>query len=159
MASFTSLPLDYAAEFLRGWPVDGGLEVDYPIATGQTLSLGDLVKPVVQGGKTHIMKTVVGDIAGAAGFGAGIVVRGNGDEKSSAEINKAVVLWGHYIVRTTKFDTTPVTGILAAGVSVVAGTDGKFFLATDNTVPSLGYVLEYKAAVGSIPAEIIVVVK
>ena len=140
MASFTSLPLDYAAEFLRGWPVDGGLEVDYPIATGQTLSLGDLVKPVVQSGKTHVTKTVVGDITAPAGFGA-------------------VVLWGHYIVRTTKFDTTPVTGILAAGVSVVAGTDGKFFLATDNTVPSLGFVLEYKAAVGSIPAEIIVVVK
>ena len=156
MASFTSLPLDYAAEFLRGWPVDGGLEVDYPIATGQTLSLGDLVKPVVQSGKTHVTKTVVGDITAPAGFGAGIVVRGNGDEKSSAEINKAVVLWGHYIVRTTKFDTTTIT---AAGVTVVAGTDGKFFPTAVATAPGLGYVLEYKAAVGSIPAEIIVVVK
>lgn len=155
MASFTSLPLDYAAEFLRGWPVDGGLEVDYPIATGQTLSLGDLVKPVVQSGKTHVTKTVVGDITAPAGFGAGIVVRGNGDEKSSAEINKAVVLWGHYIVRTTKFDAS----IVAAGVTVVAGTDGKFFPTAVATAPGLGYVLEYKAAVGSIPAEIIVVVK
>jgi len=156
MASFTSLPLDYAAEFLRGWPVDGGLEVDYPIATGQTLSLGDLVKPVVQSGKTHVTKTVVGDITAPAGFGAGIVVRGNGDEKSSAEINKAVVLWGHYIVRTTKFDTATIT---AAGVTVVAGTDGKFFPTAAAAAPGLGYVLEYKAAVGPIPAEIIVVVK
>lgn len=156
MASFTSLPLDYAAEFLRGWPVDGGLEVDYPIATGQTLSLGDLVKPVVQSGKTHVTKTVVGDITAPAGFGAGIVVRGNGDEKSSAEINKAVVLWGHYIVRTTKFDTATIT---AAGVTVVAGTDGKFFPTAVTTAPGLGYVLEYKAAVGALPAEIIVVVK
>lgn len=155
MASFTSLPLDYAAEFLRGWPVDGGLEVDYPIATGQTLSLGDLVKPVVEGGVTKVTKTVVGDITAPAGFGAGIVVRGNGDEKSSAEINKAVILWGHYIVRTTKFDAS----IVAAGVTVVAGTGGKFFPTAVTTAPGLGYVLEYKAAVGALPAEIIVVVK
>ncbi len=155
MASFTSLPLDYAAEFLRGWPVDGGLEVDYPIKTGETLSLGDLVKPFVQSGKTVVMKTEAADITAPAGFGAGIVVRGNGDEKSSAEINKAVVLWGHYIVRTTKFDAS----IVAAGVTVVAGTGGKFFPTAVATAPGLGYVLEYKAAVGSIPAEIIVVVK
>ena len=155
MASFTSLPLEYSAEFLRGWPIDGGLETDDPIATGQSLALGDLVKPVVEAGVTKVTKTVVGDITTANGASAGIVVRGNADDKSCAEVGKAIVMWGKYIVRTRKFDSS----ITAAGVHVVAGTNGVFFPASSPTVAYAGYVLEYKAAVGAIPAEIIVVVK
>lgn len=154
--NFSKLTLDYAAEFLRGWPMDGGLELDYPIDAGQQLAIGDLVKTVVVSGVTKVTKTVVGDATASTGRRAGIVVRGNADEKSSAEIGKAVILWGNYIVRTTKFDTTNIT---AAGVNVVAGADGKFVPAATATEDSLGHVIEYRAVAGGRPAEIVVVVK
>lgn len=161
MANFSLAEMEYSAEFLRGWPVDGGLELDYPIATGQSLAIGDLVKTVVNSGVTQVTKTVVGDLALATGTRAGIVVRGNADDKSAAEVMKAVVLWGKYIVRTQKFDQTAVTGILSTadiGKSVIAGTDGKFFLTADPQDAAMGIILEYKAAVGSIPAYIVVAV-
>lgn len=154
MANF-NLPLRYKAEFLRGWPMDGGLEIDHPIAAGQELELGDLVKLVLESGAYRATKTVLADATTEAGFGAGIVVRGNADEKSARDIGKAVILWGHYIVRTTNFDAA----IVAAGGNVVAGADGKFVPASAADVPCLGHVIEYRAASGSRPAEIIVVVK
>lgn len=158
MANFSLAEMEYSAEFLRGWPVDGGLELDYPIATGQSLAIGDLVKTVVNSGVTQVTKTVVGDLALATGTRAGIVVRGNADDKSAAEVMKAVVLWGKYIVRTQKFDTTGITSTSDIGKSVIAGTDGKFFLTADPQDAAMGIILEYKAAVGSIPAYIVVAV-
>lgn len=159
MANF-SLPsgMEYSAEFLRGWPVDGGLELDYPIATGQTLAIGDLVKPVVESGVVKVTKTVSGDEALAIGHGAGIVVRGNGDDKSAAEVMKAVVLWGKYIVRTQKFDTTNINSTALIGSGVVAGANGAFVLAAAAKDAALGTIIEYKAASGSIPAYIVVAV-
>lgn len=154
MANF-NLPLRYKAEFLRGWPMDGGLEIDHPIAAGQELELGDLVKLELESGIYRAKKTLVGDATSAIGANAGIVVRGNADEKSARDIGKAVILWGKYIVRTTHFDAA----IVASGVNVVAGADGKFVAAAAVDVPSLGHVIEYRAASGSRPAEIIVVVK
>lgn len=158
MANFPLTEMEYTAEFLRGWPVDGGLELDYPILTGQTLAIGDLVKPVIDSGTVKVRKTEVGDLALATGTKAGIIVRGNGDDPSAREIMKAVVLWGKYIVRTQKFDTTGITGTGDIGKSVIAGTDGKFFLTADPQDSAMGIILEYKAAVGSIPAYIVVAV-
>lgn len=154
--------MDYAAEFLRGWPVDGGLELDYPIASGQTLSAGDLVKTTVSGGVVYVTKVVNADENTVKALGAGIVVRGNGDDKSCAASNKAIVIWGGYIVRTTKFDTTNIT---AAGVGVIAGEDavgaGRFVAPAAATAgtPVLGTVIEYKAATASEDAQIVVVVR
>lgn len=155
MANF-NLPLKYRAEFLRGWPMDGALEIDHPILAGQELRLGDMVKLVLDGTVYKARKTELADATGAVGANAGIVVRGNADEKSARDINKAVILWSGYIVRTQNFDTVNIT---AAGVNVVAGAGGVLVPAADVDVPSLGHVIEYRAAVGSNPAEIIVVVK
>lgn len=160
MANFSLAEMEYSAEFLRGWPVDGGLELDYPIATGQSLAIGDLVKTVVNSGVTQVTKTVANDALVAnhyAGAGAGIVVRGNADDKSAAEVMKSVVLWGKYIVRTQKFDTTNINTTTFLGRRVTAGDLGVFVLAADDA-PALGRILEYKAAVGSIPAYIVVAV-
>lgn len=154
MANF-NLPLKYRAEFLRGWPMDGALEIDTPILAGQELQLGDMVKLVPDGTVYKARKTELADATGAVGFNAGIVVRGNADEKSARDINKAVILWSGYIVRTTNFDA----GITAAGVNVVAGANGVLVAAASATDPCLGHVIEYRPAVGTIPAEIIVVVK
>lgn len=153
MANF-NLPLRYNAEFLRGWPMDGALEIDHPIAAGQELQLGDLVKLVLETGAYRATKTVLADATDEVGANAGIVVRGNADEKSARDIGKAVILWGNYIVRTTNFDAA----IVASGVNVVAGAGGKFVPVAAG-VPSMGHVIEYRAASGSRPAEIIVVVK
>lgn len=160
MANFPLKEMEYTAEFLRGWPVDGGLELDYPIKANQTLAIGDLVRTVVESGAIKVTKTVANDALVAnnfAGAGAGIVVRGNSDDPSAREIMKAVVLWGKYIVRTQKFDTTNINATTFLGRRVTAGADGKFELAADDA-PALGVILEYKAAVGSIPAYIVVAV-
>lgn len=146
--------MEYPAEFLRGWPVDGGLELDYPIATGQTLSAGDLVKTVIEGGVIKVTKTVTADSALAIGHGAGIVVRGNGDDKSAAASGKAIVLWGDYIVKTQKVADAVVAGdaVIAGGnatVQTVAATDGAFVVAGAATDAAMGVVLEVGGTAGS----------
>lgn len=156
MANFPQA-MEYPAEFLRGWPVDGGLELSYPIASGQTLSAGDLVKPVVASGVVYVTKVVDADELLATAAGAGIVVRGNGDDKSAAASNKAIVLWGHYIVRTQKVDDTVVAKqavVAGSGTSqLVAATDGIFVPVVATTAPEdqarLGYVLEVGGTPGS----------
>ena len=89
MANFTAIS-DYPAEFLRGWPVDGALELDFPIASGQNLKAGQTVI-LTTGGEVTVTT--------ADTVRSGIVVRGNVDDKSVAASNKALVLWGHYIVK------------------------------------------------------------
>lgn len=156
MANFPQA-MEYPAEFLRGWPVDGGLELSYPIASGQTLSAGDLVKPVLSAGVVYVTKVVAADELLATAAGAGIVVRGNGDDKSAAAANKAIVLWGDYIVRTQKVDdsVTALSAVVAgSGTSqLVAATDAIFVpvVATTSVADQarLGYVLEVGGTAGS----------
>lgn len=144
MASNDLNKMDYKAEFLRGWPLDTGLELSrYQLGTSVNVEAGDLVK--VSAGK--LVKVAAAD---AAAF-AGIVVRGNLDDKSVvASGNRPIVLWGNYIVRTQKFSGSPV-----AGAGVVAD-DGVFKPA--GTDAPMGYVLEVITGTGGEPDSIIVVV-
>lgn len=124
--------MDYTADFLRGWPNEGAIESSvYRIATGVDLEAGDLVQVSDNGGVTELVLNTTESNA------AGIVVRGNLDDKSVAASGKAIVLWGGYVVRTTK---------VAAGLSVgdaVSAIGGVFDAATATTLPAqLGTVLE-----------------
>lgn len=128
--------LDYTADFLRGWPNEGAIESSiYPIASGVDLEAGDLVEVSDNGGVTELVLNTTESNA------AGIVVRGNLDDKSVAASGKAIVLWGGYIVRTTK---------IGAGLSVgdsVSAIAGVFDTATSGAAPAtlpapLGTVLE-----------------
>ena len=111
------MQMEYPAEFLRGWPVDNGLELDYPIASGQNLSAG---MTVVTNGSKEVIATT-----GAVPTGFGIVVRGNVDDKSVANARKAIVLWGHYIVKLSKaLCVGGVTTGIAVGERVGADAAG-----------------------------------
>lgn len=116
MANFP-MNMEYPAEFLRGWPVDGGLELSYPIKAAEELSVGMTVKTNASG---EVQATT-----GTTPTGFGIVVRGNVDDKSVAASNKAIVLWGHYIVKLSKdLCTGGVTTGIAVGERVGAAADG-----------------------------------
>lgn len=137
--------MDYRAEFLRGWPNDGGLELSrYPLATGVNVQAGDLV---TVNSSAQIVKVA----ASAAAAFCGIVVRGNIDDKSVAKLGTPIVLWGNYIVRTQAF-----SGSVVVGGGVVAD-DGVFIPAGTNA--PAGYVLQVITGTGGQPNSIVVVVK
>ena len=136
--------MDYKAEFLRGYP-HGGLELDrYELDTGVTVEAGDLVT-VNSGGK--LIKVI--DTAAAA-F-AGIVVKGDLDDKSVALSKRPIILWGNYVVRTQKY-----SGAVAVGAGVVA--DNGVFKPAGANVP-MGYVLQIITGTGGEPNSIVVVVR
>lgn len=136
MANFPAI-MEYPAEFLRGWPVDGALELSYPIKSGQSLKVGNTVTISTAG---EILVT-----AADTAF-SGIVVRGNADDKSVAASNKAIVLWGHYIVKvsTKSADALVVQAdksSFAFGSVVGGSTAGAWGLVAGGN----GVVMEYNA--------------
>jgi hypothetical protein len=142
--------MDYTADFLRGWPNEGALESSgYPIATGQSLEAGDLVV-LTAGGLTK----VVGETNAA-----GIVVRGNVDDKSVGASGRAIVLWSGYIVRTTKIDAA-VMGL--SPMAKVNAVDAVFDVATVTaaaTDSTLGTVLETIIGLNGNPDSAVILVK
>lgn len=157
--------MDYTADFIRGWPNAGALESStYTIATGVDLEAGDLVVVNASG---ELVKT------SAETSMAGIVVRGNLDDKSVEASGKAIVLWSGYIVRTTKIDAavmaldldaTPLARVNAnsAGVFDVvtaAGTPGSPTDAEVQLLGGLGFVLELVPGTGGAPDSAVIVVR
>lgn len=137
--------MDYKAEFLRGWPSGSGLELDrYELDTGVNVEAGDLVKVHTNG------KLIKVPASSNAAF-AGIVVKGNLDDKSVAKIGRPIVLWGHYVVRTQKF-----TGPIANNAGVVA--ENGVFVAAGANAP-MGYCLQTIVGTGGQPNSIVVVVR
>jgi hypothetical protein len=147
--------MDYTADFIRGWPNDGALESStYTIASGVDLEAGDLVSLNASG------ELILN--AAESSF-AGIVVRGNLDDKSVEAAGKAIVLWGGYIVRTTKIDAAVMGGAPMDSVNAVAG--GVFDLATadagtlDHAEAVMGHVLELVPGVNGNPDSAVIVVR
>ena len=136
--------MDYKAEFLRGWPNGSALELDrYELDTGVNVEAGDLMKVHTSG---KLIK-----VAGSSNAAfAGIVVKGNLDDKSVAKSGRPIVLWGNYIVRTQKY-----TGAIVNGTGVVAEA-GIFAAAGVN--PPMGYCLQTVTGTGGEPNSIVVVV-
>ena len=136
--------MEYRAEFIRGWPSNSSLEMNYS-TDDATLTNGDLVI------MTADMKVKRCNAEHGAGV-VGIVVRGPADSKSvrvagglasgngkevAGNGNTCIILWGHYIVRTINFDDTKT---YAAGTALSANATGKFGVASGANV--LGHVLE-----------------
>lgn len=161
--------MEYTADFLRGWPNEGALESStYSVGAahlveGAELEAGDMVTLDTDG--TLIKAT--GEVSLA-----GIIVRGNGDDKSSVASGKAIVLWGGYIVRTTKVDAgvmglnpmDPVnagTGIDPDGVGPLVAPEGIVIPATAATAADavLGFVLEVIPGVNGNPDSAVIVVR
>lgn len=135
--------MDYAAEFLRGWPNSSSAysaELDrFELASGVDVENGDLVV-INSSGKVVLATTEVDN--------AGIVVRGV-ETKDVAKNRRPVILWGAYIVRTTKF-----SGSVApmAKVNAIAGV---FQPAT--TAAHMGTVLQVNPATPGVQAANIIV--
>ena len=149
---------DYTADFLRGWPNEGALETSvYPIESSTDLEAGDLV---VLDSNGELVKT-----SSDNNFAA-IVVRGNLDDKSVKESGRAIVLWGGYVVRTTKITAglgtaDPMTPVIANSSGVFADATGTTLgtSTTDAAVVPLGVVLESDSGGGSNPATAVIVVR
>lgn len=104
--------MERVAEVVRGWPGEGALEYDMTIKTGSTLVNGDVVEMQVDG--------TIDKVSATASERVGLVVKGNGDSSSVLNSNKAVVLWGSYIVRVSN-----AAGTIAPATRVT-GKNGVF---------------------------------
>lgn len=136
--------MDYKAEFLRGYP-NGGLELDrYELNTGVSVEAGDLVT-------VNSSSKLVKVAASADATFAGIVVKGDLDDKSVALSKKPLVLWGNYVVRTQKY-----SGSVTVGGGVTAD-DGVFKAAVANA--PMGYVTQIITGTGGEPNSIVVIVR
>jgi hypothetical protein len=143
------MKMEYTAEVLRGWPGEGALERAEVIKTGSTLVNGDIVEKQADGTVDKISTTETGY--------CGLVVRGNGDAQSSVNSNKALVLWGNYIVR---IKAAQVVGTVTPGVAVAgggAGAAGKFRQATG--APIVGFCLFVQAATATEDAHYVIMVR
>lgn len=133
------MKMEYNVQITRGWPMDGALERNEVIASGQTLSNGDWV--------TKNSDNTV-SLAGATKTGVtGLVVRGNGDSSSCATSNQAVVLWGNF---TAQIKNLP-TGVTFAPGNYLCVQNGKVQLATFGTDPIIGRVLDVNGTQASPP--------
>lgn len=143
--------MEFPFEVLRGWPNDGASDSVEQISTTATgasaLSAGDVV--ALQSDGTVALS------GSAASNTVGFIVRGNGDSKSAiAAGSKATVIWGNFIARTQKYNTA---GTYAPGTNLTAKL-GKLDVAAAGD-PVIGFVKEVVPAVGSEPANIVVVVR
>ena len=150
--------LEYRAEFLRGWPEMSGLHMNYQ-SDDKTLTNGDLVL------MTTDAKIKKCDVTNSVNVG--IVVRGPADDKSvrvaggiagtqGTDVvgggNTCIVLFGHYVTRTTAIDEAAT---FVPGDNVAASATGVFTKATGTA--SLGWVLEVETLANGKKALVILV--
>lgn len=95
------MKMDYTAEVLRGWPADGARERLEIVSAGATLVNGDVVQMQADG--------TVNKVVGVKTRHAGLVVRGNGDSASGANVN------GKFMTQVAK---------AASGVTFTPGAAG-----------------------------------
>lgn len=132
------MKMEYNVNITRGWPMDGALERNEVIASGQTLSNGDWV--------TKNSDNTV-SLSGASAAQAGLVVRGNGDSSSCATSNQAVVLWSNFEAQIKNLPT----GVTFAPGNNLTVKNGKVALGTFGTDPLVGRVLDVNGTQGSPP--------
>lgn len=148
--------MDYPAEFIRGWPSapdSGTRETNrFKAANGFNCACGDLVV-------LNSNSELVAPTNGTLYSNFGIVVRGTTDDKSVRSTRRPIVLWGNYVVRTTKFDPTLVVGDTVVATALTVGGSGVFTAAAAATDANGGTVLQVIPGVGAQPASIIVEAK
>lgn len=135
--------MERTAEVIRGWPYDGALDRAEPITASATLVNGDWVVKQSDGTVNKSSSTATNQ--------AGLVVAGNGDSGSAANSNKAVVLWGNFLVRVSNY-----TAGSWAPNSPVTVKSGKLAIGVPGTDPIIGWCLDVVAASSSTTANIVV---
>jgi len=153
--SFDLSPMDYAAEFLRGWPTapdSGSRETNrFSMASGVECEIGDLV----------VLDASSNVVAPGAQVASGvfIVVRGTLDDKSVNGCRKPILLPGNYQVRTIKTTGPLAVGdeVSAAPVTVGGRTYGVFKKVANPGDPFIGVVLQ--VIVGSAETSYVIDVK
>jgi hypothetical protein len=155
--------MTYAAEVVRGWPYDGCLDLNEPIAAGVTVSNGDWVVKKSDGTIDKIFN-VIGTSATVGLVAVGLVVQGNGDSPTttvngltvgnsaqnanvpyhsvstgaaSVSTNgRAVVMWGNYIADLQVSTTVAATFTPGQAFTFKANT----IAPATGTDPVIGYV-------------------
>ncbi len=148
--------MDYPAEFLRGWPTSpdsGNRESNrFKMEAGVDSACGDLV---VLNSSSELTKPTNGTLY--ANFG--IIVRGTRDDKSVFKTQRPIVLWGNYVIRTTKFDPALVVGDQVVATALNLGDAGVFAAAALPTDANSGTVLQIIPGTGGQPSSAIIEVK
>lgn len=101
-----AIRMDYPFQVLRGWP-GGVTEQNIKIKAAATVNGGDIVA-LQADGSVDVAKGV-----GPFGQEVGFAVVGNGDSGAAKQSNTAVVLFGKFVAKTTKYNT---------GASLVPGS-------------------------------------
>lgn len=135
--------MERVAEVVRGWPGEGALEQDMPIKAAVTLVNGDVVEMQADG--------TVDKVSATANERVGLVVKGNGDSSSVSNSNKAVVLWGSYIVRVSNAAGTITPGTRVTGKNGV-------FTADAGSDPIVGFCINVTPASATNTASVTLVV-
>jgi len=139
--------MEWNAEVIRGWPNDGAKDRYETIAASTTLANGNWVIVNSSGFVTLSSSTST--------RAAGLVVRGNQDpgygvpatfgtatvvQESGANINKAVVLWGNFVVRMQAACLAAAVGTYTPNTNLTV-VSGKIATAV-GTDPVIGSVLQ-----------------
>jgi hypothetical protein len=107
--------LEYAADFVRGWPNDGALVMNYATVGASSFANGDLVEVTSGGVKAATDNTLY----------PAIVARGAADTKGTGTGNlytqtiPNICVFSNYVVRTSKVNATGL--VVGAEVGVVGG--------------------------------------
>jgi len=140
------MKMERTAEIVRGWPYDGAMDLAETIKAASTLVNGDWVEKQSDG--TVALTSATGTNQ------AGLVITGNGDSGSSANSNKAVVLWSNFVARVSNY----TAGAWAPNVPVTVKS-GKLAIGVVGTDPIIGFCLGVTAAGASDTAHIRVLIK
>ena len=143
--------MEWTAEVVRGWPNDGARERYETIKASTTVANGVWVGPQSDG--------TVAPTSSTSTRAAGLVVRGNQDQgygapatfgtatvvqESGANTNKAVVLWGNFVVRLQALSLNAAVGTFVPGNNLTV-VSGKISVATGSD-PVIGHVLTVTSA-------------
>lgn len=137
------MKMERVAEVMRGWPGEGALEMSMPIKANVSLVNGDVVEMQSDG--------TVDKVSSTANERVGLVVKGNGDSASATNANKAVVLWGSYIVRVSN-----AAGVIVPGTRVT-GKNG-VFTADAGSDPVCGFCIGVQATSATETAHAVLVI-
>lgn len=152
--------LEYAADFIRGWPHGEAVEMNYPsVSASESLGNGDVV--AVVNGKVQKATGAAGEVLGMVARGKSDTFAGGGTGTNNLyqQAVPNIVLLSNFVVRTYNVDDANVP---AAGGKVYVDAAGKL-TSVPGTSEVFGTCLEgaesVKDADGNSHTAIVVLVK
>lgn len=155
--------LEYAAEFVRGWPHGEAVQMNYPSATA--VGNGDIVAIAANG---NVIPSVGAEdeVIGMVARGVNDTFNGGGTGTNNLynQVVPNIVLMSNFVVRTSNVDAAPTTPF-AAGMAVGPNATGNLAPLSDADVNvEFGKILEIETGLtdangAAVPTALTVLVK